>query len=194
MHQQATRRRSSLTVVVAVTVGVVLTLGTASPPSAAGSPQPRRWMNTALSPDQRAALLLGQMTLAEKVELMTGDQGAAPSAFYNGPIPRLGIPELRMADATDGIASRGWSLPRTGDRATAMPASIALAATFDPRTAVRYAGVVAAEARETGHEMLLGPNSDPSRQPFWGRQAESAGEDPELNSSIEVPFVKTLQA
>jgi beta-glucosidase len=194
MHQPSARRPSSLAAVVAGTLGVVLALGTASPPSATGSPQARRWMNTALSPDERAALLLAQMTLAEKVELMTGDQGAAPSAFYNAPIPRLGIPELRMADATDGIASRGWSLPGTGDRATAMPASIALAATFDPRTAARYAGVVAAEARETGHEMLLGPNSDPSRQPFWGRQAESAGEDPELNSSIVVPFVKTLQA
>src|SRR6185503_4616105 len=169
MHQQTSRRRRSLAAVVAFTVGAVLFLGTASVPSIAGAAQARPWMNKALTQDQRARLLLNQMTLAEKVELMTGNQGAAPSAFYNGPIPRLGIPELRMADATDGIASRGWSLPKTGNRATAMPAPIALAATFDPRIARRYAGVVAAEARETGHEMLLGPNSDPSRQPFWGR-------------------------
>ena len=46
----------------------------------------------------------------EKVELMTGDQGDAPSAFYNGPIERLGIPELRMADAGAGIAPRGWEI------------------------------------------------------------------------------------
>ena len=194
MHQLTHRRRSPLAAVIALTVGVVLVLGTSAVPSSAGATEARPWMNRALTPDQRAKLLLDQMTLAEKVELMTGDQGAAPSAFYNAPIPRLGIPELRMADATDGIASRGWSLPGTGDRATAMPAPIALAATFDPRMARRYAGVVAAEARETGHEMLLGPNSDPSRQPFWGRQAESAGEDPELNSSMIVPFVKTVQA
>jgi beta-glucosidase len=32
-----------------------------------------------------------QMTLAEKVDLMTGNQGEAPYAFYNAPIPRLGI-------------------------------------------------------------------------------------------------------
>ena len=101
------------------------------------------WMNTGLSPDERAALVLQEMTLEEKVELMTGDQGEAPSAFYNGPIDRLGIPELRMADATAGIASRGWTLPGTGDTATALPANQALAATWDPDRARDYAGVVA---------------------------------------------------
>ncbi|MGC5221685.1 glycoside hydrolase family 3 C-terminal domain-containing protein [Micromonospora sp. DT81.3] len=150
-------------------------------------------MNTALSPDERAALVLQEMTLEEKVELMTGDQGEAPSAFYNGPIDRLGIPELRMADATAGIASRGWTLPGTGDTATALPANQALAATWDPDRARDYAGVVADEARQTGHEMLLGPNSDPTRNPFWGRQAETASEDPDLNSSMVVPFVQTVQ-
>ena len=48
-----------------------------------------------------------QMTLAEKVDLMTGNQGEAPYAFYNAPIPRLGIPALKMADAGGGVAPRG---------------------------------------------------------------------------------------
>jgi beta-glucosidase len=150
-------------------------------------------MNRTLSPDERAGLLLGAMTLDEKVELMTGDQGAAPAAFYNAPIPRLGIPELRMADAGAGIADRGWELPVTGGRATAMPSSIALAATFDRQAVRRYAGVVADEARETGHEMLLGPNADPVRQPFWGRIAESGGEDPLLSARLVTPFVREVQ-
>ena len=47
---------------------------------------------------------------------------------------------------------------------------------------------------QTGHEVLLGPNSDPTRNPFWGRQAESASEDPQLNSAIVVPFVQEVQA
>jgi beta-glucosidase-like glycosyl hydrolase len=47
-------------------------------------------MNTHLSPQERARLLLRQMTLAEKVDLMTGNQGEAPYAFYNAAIPRLG--------------------------------------------------------------------------------------------------------
>ena len=151
------------------------------------------WMDTSLSPDERAALVLAEMTLEEKVELMTGDQGEGPGGFYNGPIVRLGIPELSMADATGGITPRGQSLPETGNTATQMPANQALAATWDPNRARDYAGVVGDEARQTGFEMLLGPNSDPTRNPFWGRQAESAGEDPHLNTSMVVPFVQTLQ-
>ena len=151
------------------------------------------WMDTSLNADQRAALLLQAMTLEEKVELMTGDQGEGPAGFYNAPIERLGIPELSMADATSGIGARGWLLPETADTATAMPANIALAATWDQQRARDYAGVVGDEARQTGHEVLLGPNSDPTRNPFWGRQAESASEDPELNSAMVVPFVQSVQ-
>ncbi|HEX2415533.1 MAG TPA: glycoside hydrolase family 3 C-terminal domain-containing protein [Thermoleophilaceae bacterium] len=185
MRSTARRR---LFAVVTVTLAFALTAG------AAPAQEPDRpWMNTALSPDARAALLLQAMTLEEKVELMTGDQGEAPSAFYNSPIARLGIPELSMADAGIGIASRGWELPETADRATAMPSSIALAATFDQEVARAFAGVVADEAVQTGHEMLLGPNADPVRQPFWGRIAESGGEDPELASAIAVPFVEEVQ-
>jgi beta-glucosidase len=69
------------------------------------------------------------MTLAEKVDLMTGNQGEAPYAFYNAPIPRLGIPALKMADAGGGVAPRGWTLPGTGQKATAMPSEMALGAT-----------------------------------------------------------------
>src|SRR5215218_5756610 len=108
-------------------------------PMAAGSAvaqDPERpWMDTSLSPDQRAALVLQEMTLEEKVELMTGDQGEAPSAFYNGPIERLGIPELRMADAGAGIAPRGWETDGPNDAATALPSGSALGATWDPSVA-----------------------------------------------------------
>jgi beta-glucosidase len=172
---------------------VALSVPVACAVPASAAPADRPWTNRALSPDRRAALLLVQMTLAEKVELMTGDQGAAPSAFYNAGIARLGIPELRMADASAGIAPRGWSLPGTDGSATAMPSSIALAATFDPRLARAYAGVVADEARATQHAMLLGPNADAVREPFWGRLAESEGEEPELTSSILTPYVQTVQ-
>jgi beta-glucosidase len=153
----------------------------------------RPWMDTTLSPDQRAALLLGAMTLEEKVELMTGDQGEAPSAFYNGPIERLGIPELRMADAGAGIAPRGWEAEGPNDAATALPAGIALGATWDPDAAGTYGETVGEEARATGHQMLLGPGSDPIRQPYWGRAGENPSEDPFLISEITTPFVQAVQ-
>ncbi len=189
VHSRRSRIRVACAVIAAATL--IVTAPGAAPAQAA---QPERpWMNTSLSPDQRAALLLPAMTLEEKVELMTGDQGEAPAAFYNGPIERLGIPELSMADAGVGIAARGWELPGTGQTATAMPSQIALSATFDPQLVRTFAGVVTDEAKQTGHEMLLGPNADPVRQPFWGRIAESAGEDPLLASRVVVPFVQEVQ-
>jgi beta-glucosidase len=151
-------------------------------------------MHKGLSPDRRARLLLPQMTLAEKVDLVTGDQGAAPSAFFNAGIPRLGIPELRMADAGGGIANRGWTLPVTGGTATAFPDGTALGSTWDPQVAEQYGAAVAAEAKATGHEMLLGPGSDIAREPFWGRAGEGAGEDPTLTSSLMTPYVQAVQS
>jgi len=188
-HNSRWRTRGVRVVVGAVATALVVTALPTTAAVAVDGP----WMNTALTPDQRAVLLLQAMTLEEKVELMTGDQGEGPGGFYNAPIERLGIPELSMADATSGIGSRGWLLPETADTATAMPANLALAATWDPQRARDYAGVVGDEARQTGHEVLLGPNSDPTRNPFWGRQAESASEDPELNSAMVVPYVQTVQ-
>jgi beta-glucosidase len=191
IQNQSNRSRSRG---VRIVVGAaVASLAIAFVPTTAALAVDEPWMNTALSPDQRAVLLLQAMTLEEKVELMTGDQGEGPGGFYNGPIERLGIPELSMADATGGIGSRGWLLPETADTATQMPVNLALAATWDPQRARDYAGVVGDEARQTGHEVLLGPNSDPTRNPFWGRQAESASEDPELNSAMVVPFVQEVQ-
>jgi beta-glucosidase len=182
--------RSFRVVVAAATV--VLALAVTGGGAAAQQPD-GPWLNAALSADERAALLLRAMTLEEKVELMTGDQGAAAAAFYNAPIERLGIPELSMADAGAGIAPRGWMLPGTGDRATALPAGIALGATWDRDVARSYAGVVGDEARATGHEVLLGPGADPIRQPYWGRAAENPSENPFLIGEITTPFVQEVQ-
>ena len=66
---------------------------------------------------------------------------------------------------TCGVAPRGWSLPGTGSRATAMPAEVALGATWSPAQARRFADVVAAEVRETGQNVLLGPDTDIARLP-----------------------------
>src|SRR6059036_1685907 len=97
------RRRRVVGRVAAVAAAVVclgvagMPTGSAAPTSSPAAAQP--WLDTHLSPQERARLLMQQMTLAEKIDLMTGNQGEAPYAFYNAPIPRLGIPALKMADA-----------------------------------------------------------------------------------------------
>jgi beta-glucosidase len=152
----------------------------------------RTWLNAALTPSSRAQALLDQMTLEEKVDLMTSESG--PHAYYNAPIDRLGIPAMKMADATAGIGARGWSNPGTGDKATAMPAGLALAASFNPALATKFAAVVVDEAKRTGHNILLGPNADIIRQPWWGRESETMSEDPLLTSRITTPYVREVQS
>jgi beta-glucosidase len=134
------------------------------------------------------------MTLAEKVDLMTGNQGEAPYAFYNAPIPRLGIPALKMADAGGGVAPRGWSLPGTDGNATAMPSEMALGATWSLDAVHQFAGVVADEVRETGQNVLLAPDADIARVPWGGRISESQGEDPFLNGDQNSAYSSTVQS
>jgi beta-glucosidase len=186
----ARARRSVLGCSVALLLAVAMLAGS---PARSGAAPAHPWLDSHLSPARRAHLLLDQMTLEEKVALMTSDTGA-PYAYYNAPIPRLGIPALKMADAGSGVAPRGWSLPGTGGKATAMPSEIALGATFSARVARRYGAVVAEEVRATGQNVLLGPDADIAREPWFGRISESEGEDPRLNGTLDAAYVKALQS
>ena len=53
----------------------------------------RPWLNTSLSPNERAALLLAQMTLEEKISMV---HGVSNDTYSTAPISRLGIPALPM--------------------------------------------------------------------------------------------------
>src|SRR5262249_1039634 len=106
----------------------------------------RPWMNAALSPDERAKLLERAMTLEEKIGLLQGKvgapfrgepkpDGAVGSAGYIAGVARLGVPALQESDAGLGVANPGNVRP--GDDATALPASLALAATWSPELAYK---------------------------------------------------------
>lgn len=135
----------------------------------------RPWMDDELTSEQRARLLIDAMTLEEKAGLMTGDLLEGVEGFSAAGNERLGIPALRMADAGSGMRRpEGWSA------ATAMPAPIALAATWDPSLGWRYGRTVADECHLLRNNVLLGPNADLARVPWSGRVGESIGEDPVL--------------
>ena len=140
---------------------------------------PRPWMDAGLTPARRAALLLEAMTLEEKADLMTGDLLEGVEGFSAAGIERLGIPPLRMADAGSGMRR-----PQGYSPATAMPAPIALAATWDPSLGWSYGRTVADECYLLRHNVLLGPNADLARVPWAGRIGESVGEDPCLAAEM----------
>ncbi|MGH9415098.1 MAG: beta-glucosidase family protein [Terriglobales bacterium] len=206
----------------AVAAAAVLILITAQPPLARAQGRGRGtpavtgpWMNTALSPDQRADLLLGQMTLEEKLQLLhgmggfgRGGGGATPpptvaelerrltasrnnggAGFIPG-IPRLGIPDLQMADAAVGV-TRGAA---RGRYSTALPSDIALASSWDLKAAYDYGALIGTELRDEGYTMSLGGGVDITREPRNGRNFEYLGEDPILAGWLDGEAMRGLQA
>lgn len=126
------------------------------------------------------------MTLAEKAGVVTL---AARGGYENvdRPVPRLCIPALTLSDGPDGIAYGATGV-------TQLPASLALAATFDPSIAREYGRVLGAEARGKGIDVVQGPNLNLLRVPTSGRGFEGYGEDPYLASVMGVADISGIQS
>ena len=135
-------------------------------------------------------VLLGQMTLDEKLALLHGRKDPEPaigfdSAGYLPGVPRLGIPPLRLTDGPAGI--------RTTQSATALPAPVALAASFDPAVAKRYGEVLGFEGVARNQQVLLSPMVNLVRVPYAGRNFETFGEDPLLAGAIVAAEIEGIQ-
>ena len=160
--------------------------------------EPRAWMDPKRSADERATLVLREMTLGEKILLLHGyfaetapPPGAIPAAGYVPGIPRLGLPALFETDASLGISNPLGV--RLGDVATALPAGLALAATFDPDMAHRAGTLLGEEARAKGFNVLLGGGVNLTRDPRNGRNFEYLGEDPWLAGRLAGAEVRGTQ-
>jgi beta-glucosidase len=124
--------------------------------------------------DRRAQALLQKMTVEEKLQLVSGH-----NSFYIKGLPRLGIPELYLADATQGVNIRR-NLSDQLEKSVAFPAAIGLAASWNPGLAYDYAKSVGEECRAGGVAVLLGPGMNIYRSSQTGRNFEYFGEDPYL--------------
>lgn len=131
--------------------------------------------------EQRVERLLSQLTQEEKLQLLGGING-----FYTKPIPRLGIPSLKMSDGPLGTRNDG--------AATAYPAGAALAASWDIALAQREGVCLGRDGRARGDHILLGPAVNIYREPQNGRNFEYFGEDPYLAGQIAVGYVKGVQS
>jgi beta-glucosidase len=143
---------------------------------------------------RRAVEVVAEMSLDEKIALVGGDR-----SFFIRPIPRLGTPEVYMTDATGGIHLReafdGHDLARyQPEKSTAFPCPLALAATWDPALARRYARAVGKECRAKRIGILLGPGMNIYRHAQCGRNFEYLGEDPFLAARIVEAYVDGVQS
>src|ERR1700686_2372459 len=159
------------------------------------------WSNSNLSPDERASLVVQQITLDEKISLLhgTGMEGLSPmsplaihsngGAGYVVGIPRLGIPGIQMSDAAYGVRNSG----ENGRYSTALPADVAAAASWDLDAAHEYGALIGRELRAQGYNMSLGGGINLTREPRDGRTFEYLGEDPILAGKLVGSVMKGEQ-
>ena len=164
------------------------TYGQNAQPAAADMP----WKNTSLDPDTRTDLMIKQMTLDEKIQLVHGigwgvlRGGAAVPANDNGGagmvvgIPRLGLPDIQLADSA--VGARGAA--RDSRYATLLPSVIGMAASWDEQAGHLYGQVIGRELRDQGYNMSIGGGVDLIREPRNGRNFEYASEDPLLSGIL----------
>jgi beta-glucosidase len=155
--------------------------------------------------DERARETEARMTDEERFSLLVSVMGANQviadrdaripeatpmSAGYVPGVPRLGVPALLMSDASLGVTNPGY---RPGDTATALPAGVALGASFNRALARAAGAMVGREARSRGFNVMLAGGINLARDPRNGRNFEYLSEDPLLSAALAAESIAGIQ-
>ncbi len=189
-----------------VTLGAALLSSTWAMAQFPAISQPKHypWSDTTLSPDTRADMVVKELTLDEKIQLVHGlgwqamfvppESGPGTRAISAGGfipgVPRLGIPDLQMSDSVEGISGAG----ARGRYATALPSAEAMAAAWDPALSFEIGTMIGNELRSIGFNMSLGSGINLIREPRDGRTFEYKGEDPLLAGTLAGQELKAEKA
>lgn len=148
-----------------------------------------KYLNAALTPQERAEALADSLTVQQQAEQLKFDAPEIPGILpaYNW-----------WNEGLHGVARAGT--------ATMFPQAIGMAAMFDRNRMRHAAGITAEEARAKYNAAaahgdrdiykgitLWAPNVNIFRDPRWGRGHETYGEDPYLTSRLGVEYVRGLQ-
>ena len=132
--------------------------------------------------EQRAKEIVAKMTLKEKLRYISGYTGG----FSICPVPRLGLPEVFMADGPQGI--------RNNTKSTMYPSGILSAATWNRDLNYRLGRELGQDAKARGVGILLGPGVNIYRSPLCGRNFEYFGEDPYLSGEVAKQYILGVQS
>lgn len=156
-------------------------------------------MNTKLTPEARADLLINAMTLDQKIQQMgnlpmdnniEGCPFTALGRHIEG-IPELAIPTMREANGGNGFRGSDCAGEPTK---TGGPSMTGAAASFNTAAMQTWGEVVGSETKTHAHQVLLGPGLNLIRTPYAGRAQEYPGEDPYLAGSIGAAQIKGIQS
>ena len=143
------------------------------------------FMDESLSFEERVEDLISRLTLDEKIAMLT--------TWQRG-VPRLGIGDWHIgAEVARGYVSRDPSVTTT-----VLPQPIGMAGMFDPELMEKLGEIAGVEARilhsrnPRTNLMLWGPTVDACRDPRWGRNEESYGEDPFLTGKMAGAYTRGM--
>jgi len=125
--------------------------------------------------------MISKLTLEQKITLIGGVDG-----MYTNAIASIGLPRLKMSDASVGV--------RTWGPTTAYAGGVALAATWDREFARKLGESLGKDARARSVHFLLGPGVNIARSPVSGRNFEYLSEDPFLNGDLVAPYIEGVQS
>jgi len=140
--------------------------------------------------EQRVDNILSLMTLDEKLACLTTSTA----------VPRLHIPDAGGSEGLHGLVRKG-DFGQKAVTTTQFPEVIGMASTWDPALIRRAGAVEGYEARyiyqnekyRSNVLVVWGPNADLARDPRWGRNNESYGEDAFYAGTMTVAFIHGLQ-
>lgn len=136
--------------------------------------------------------LIEQLTTEEKAALLAGTD-----FMFTNPVPRLGIPSVRMSDGPHGLrvqkegGDNGVSL---SEPATCFPAAVSTASSWNPNNTYKMGQAIGEEALYYGIDLLLGPGACIKRNPLCGRNFEYFSEDPLLAGKMAAEEVNGVQS
>ncbi|HXM41843.1 MAG TPA: glycoside hydrolase family 3 C-terminal domain-containing protein [Bryobacteraceae bacterium] len=148
------------------------------------------FQNADLPLEQRVDNILSLMTLDEKLACLTTSTA----------VPRLHIPDAGGSEGLHGLVRKG-DFNQKAVTTTQFPEVIGMASTWDPELVRRAGAVQGYEARyiyqnekyKSAVLVVWGPNADLARDPRWGRNNESYGEDAFFTGTMAVAFIKGMQ-
>jgi beta-glucosidase len=135
--------------------------------------------------DQRIKALMTDLTLEEKVQLLTGRD-----FWTTWPMEKIGLRRMLVSDGPSGVRGEVWD-----EREPSMnfPSAAAISSTWDPAIADRLGAASAVEARRKGVDVILGPTINLHRSPLGGRHFEAFSEDPVLTGELAAAYVTGVQ-
>src|SRR5882724_10231622 len=131
------------------------------------------WLDAARSPEERAALVLRELTEDEKLTLVFG--------YFGSNYAAKGF--AQMSEARAGSAGYVRGIPRLG-----------IAASCHPELAYSGGAMIGSEARDSGFNVMLAGGLNLTREQRNGRNFEYAGEDPLLAGVMVGEQVRGIQS